>query len=53
MLHHKQQHMSMFMAGTSHELAILAYFRRGGLEKQQGGPPRSSCDTEILQNLTE
>ena len=37
-----QQHVNMFIARNSYEVAILAYFERGGLEKQRGGPPHSS-----------
>jgi len=32
----------MFIARNSYEVAILAYFGRGGLEKYRCGPPRSS-----------
>ena len=32
----------MFIARNTYVVAILTYFEQGGLEKQQGGPPRSS-----------
>ena len=31
-----------YSLGNSYEVAILSYFERGRLEKQRGGPPRSS-----------
>ena len=45
--------INMFIARNTYEVAILAYFKQIGFEKQRGGPPHSSYSRGNTEAMTQ